>query len=125
MSFKFVEEFHGSFIIKCPCGCGDEIKVNLDKRAGPAWGIYRKNGITLYPSVWRDSGCKSHFILWDDEIYWCTKERWWNYKDIVYMERGILSVLQRLKKAHYEHMSEILEEIPWNVLLSCRALVKK
>src|SRR5258708_7376675 len=27
-------------ILKCPCGCGDEIPVNLDRRAGKAWRFY-------------------------------------------------------------------------------------
>src|SRR5690349_12185968 len=59
-------------IIRCPCGCGDDLLVNLDRRAGKAWYVYRNSkGLTLYPSYWRDDGCGSHFIVWDSHIYWC------------------------------------------------------
>ena len=52
-------------LLKCPCGCDDEIPVNLDLRAGKAWRIYRGRDeqLTLFPSVWRDTGCRSHFII--------------------------------------------------------------
>src|SRR5205814_291355 len=57
-------------LLKCPCGCGDEIPVNLDKRAGKAWRLYgdAHAPVTLFPSVWRDTGCESHFIIWRGEI---------------------------------------------------------
>ena len=28
-------------IMACPCGCGAELPVNFDRRAGPAWRLYR------------------------------------------------------------------------------------
>src|SRR6266702_3855520 len=56
-------------LLKCPCGCGEQIPVNLDARAGKAWRLYRnKTGLTLFPSVWRDTGCEAHFIIWRDQI---------------------------------------------------------
>jgi hypothetical protein len=58
-------------VLSCPCGCGDEISVNLDPRTGPAWRTYQTaRGFTLFPSIWRESGCKSHFIIWEDRILW-------------------------------------------------------
>src|SRR4051812_45982925 len=61
-----------SAVIKCPCGCGEELVINLDRRVGPAWRLYRdERGLTLYPSVWRDSGCCTHFILWHDTVFMC------------------------------------------------------
>src|SRR5437867_10955077 len=61
-----------SVIMKCPCGCREELVINLDDRVGPAWRLYRdKRGLTLFPSVWRDSGCRSHFIVWHDTILMC------------------------------------------------------
>lgn len=58
----------------CPCGCGDAISVNLDARAGASWRLLRnRSGVTLIPSVWRTSGCRSHFLLWSSRIIWC---RW-------------------------------------------------
>src|SRR5258708_2177168 len=57
-------------ILACPCGCGSQIPVNLDSRAGPAWRLYRRrSGVTVYPSVWRDSDCESHFIIAHNRIY--------------------------------------------------------
>lgn len=47
-------------ILSCPCGCGTQLPLNLDRRAGPAWRIFvsRKKGVSIYPSVWRDSDCR-------------------------------------------------------------------
>src|SRR5689334_15444381 len=65
-----------SAILKCPCGCGEDLVLNLDRRLGRAWRLYRdRRGLTLYPSVWRESGCRSHFILWHDDIFMCNT-RW-------------------------------------------------
>lgn len=52
-------------LLRCPCGCGEEMPVNLDARAGKAWRLYRRphSGLTLFPSVWRDTGCESHFVI--------------------------------------------------------------
>lgn len=56
-------------VIRCPDGCGDVVRVNLDKAIGKAWRLYRRNdAITLFPSIWRDSGCGSHFIIWDGAL---------------------------------------------------------
>jgi len=57
----------------CPCGCEEIIELNLLPQARPRWSFTEhKNGaITLEPSVWRRSGCRSHFILRDGLIHWC------------------------------------------------------
>jgi hypothetical protein len=57
----------------CPCGCGDVIELNLLKRARPCWGVQEHSDgtITLAPSVWRQKGCRSHFILRRGRIDWC------------------------------------------------------
>jgi uncharacterized protein DUF6527 len=49
----------------CPCGCGDTVSINLMRESGKAWRIeYEPNlGLSLWPSVWLDVGCCSHFIL--------------------------------------------------------------
>ena len=61
-----------SLVMACPDGCGEHLTINLDERAGPAWRWYENGrGLTLFPSVWRDSGCKSHFIVWHNTILWC------------------------------------------------------
>ena len=56
-------------VMSCPCGCGAALPVNLDPRAGPAWRLYDSpRGLSVYPSVWRDTDCKSHFIIWRGRI---------------------------------------------------------
>jgi hypothetical protein len=49
----------------CPCGCGEVVSVNLMPESGKAWQIeYEpKYGMSLWPSVWLNVGCCSHFIL--------------------------------------------------------------
>jgi hypothetical protein len=57
----------------CPCGCGDVIELNLLKEARPFWRVQEDadGTITLHPSVWRQKGCRSHFILRRGRIVWC------------------------------------------------------
>lgn len=49
----------------CPCGCGEVLTVNLMASVAKAWRltVEPEKGASLYPSVWRDTGCQSHFIL--------------------------------------------------------------
>lgn len=57
-------------VFRCPCGCGELLTINLDRRVGPHWRlIRRKSGVSLSPSVWRTSGCHSHFILWKNQVW--------------------------------------------------------
>lgn len=116
-------------MIKCPCGCGDEIPVNLDKRAGKAWRLYRsKAGLTLFPSVWRDTGCEAHFIVWRDEIV-TLGERFSSESS-----RGPSPYLRDLAKrvlpawpadtyTSYVDVADHLGEIPWDVQEACFWLV--
>jgi hypothetical protein len=53
-----------SLTMLCPDGCGETLTVNLDRRTGPAWRLYVEGqAVSLFPSVWRNSGCRSHFIV--------------------------------------------------------------
>lgn len=112
-----------SLVMRCPDGCGDILTVNLDPRAGPAWRLYQKDGATtLFPSVWRDTGCRAHFILWDDVVFWIG-EPWHSH------ERAELRVrvAERLTN-HFRSFADIadeLNEIPWSVLVECRRLVRE
>lgn len=57
----------------CPCGCQEIIYLNLLKNVDPNWKI-RINfwgKISIYPSVWRKVGCKSHFIICKSKVIWC------------------------------------------------------
>jgi hypothetical protein len=114
-----------SIVIACPDGCGDHITVNLDDEAGPAWRIYqRARGLTLFPSVWRESGCRSHFIIWHVTILWCdsfgSDNREPEDRDPRLHER----VLGRLTTSYqsYVDIASALDEVPWEVARSCRML---
>ena len=110
-------------MLVCPCGCGEMLNVNLDPMAGPSWRLYegRRGGASLYHSVWRDTGCRSHFIIWRGEILLMRgdEEEAAEYgareADI---ELG-KAVFRRLGHGRYEHFGDIadaLDAIPWDVL---------
>lgn len=61
-----------SAVFRCPCGCGDTVAINLDRAVGPAWRLrIDDEGVTLMPSVLRISGCRSHFVVWHNVVWWC------------------------------------------------------
>lgn len=57
---------------KCPCGCNSIIQLNLLKDANPRWKfkISHKNKIIISPSIWRNTGCKSHFYINNSKVDW-------------------------------------------------------
>ena len=61
-----------TLIFKCPCGCNVDIYLNLLKDTRPQWDYYlpRKKQITVRPSIWRTSGCKSHFFIQKGKVIW-------------------------------------------------------
>lgn len=117
-------------LLRCPCGCGEDIPVNIDPRAGKAWRLYHdKNGVSLFPSVWRDTGCESHFIVLRSQIY-----LFGGYDDVS-TDRGADLDAQRLDARvmnawpaagfiHFVDVADLLAEIPWDVADSCRRLVR-
>ncbi len=113
-----------SLVLRCPCGCGDTLIINLDRRAGKAWRLYRLRGrLSLYPSVWRDTGCQSHFIIWRGRIFWC------DYGDLEDDVQPELEsrVLGRLNHdfQRYIEISDALDEVPWDVYMACLRLARK
>jgi hypothetical protein len=56
----------------CPCECGEIIKLNLLPEAYPRWKIIinNKKQLSIYPSIWRIKGCKSHFIIKKGNVVW-------------------------------------------------------
>jgi hypothetical protein len=107
-----------SLIMKCPDGCGDTLVINLDPRAGKAWFVdVRGERLSLYPSVWREDGCQSHFILWRDHILWCGRYEDDNVEP-VYDPDLEAAVIRLLSVSRYRSSLEIaseLGEIPWEV----------
>ena len=64
--------------LKCPCGCREIVWLNLlDAEDRPVWEIamHPNQTITVYPSVWRTVGCRSHFSLWRGKIIWAPAPR--------------------------------------------------
>lgn len=61
----------------CPCGCGEVIRLNLLREVRPRWDVreHADGAVSLEPSVWRQKGCKSHFILRRGMIIWCEPTR--------------------------------------------------
>lgn len=62
-----------SLVMRCPDGCGETLTINLDRRAGKAWRMHAEKNATLslYPSVWKADGCRSHFVVRQSRIIWC------------------------------------------------------
>ena len=110
----------------CPCGCGDQIIVNLDNRIGPAWILYNKlNKYSLYPSVWRESGCESHFILWDNKVLWFDYGSWWDDQEDLELDEKVFDFFKMKRALHYMDIADRMEKIPWEILCSCRRLAKR
>lgn len=59
--------------MRCPCGCGDTIELMLVAEAKPRWWLTfdRRGRPSLSPSVWRRTGCRSHFWVRGGRVDWC------------------------------------------------------
>lgn len=59
--------------MRCPCGCGDVIELLVIAEAKPRWDVSadQKGRPSLSPSVWRKTGCQSHFWLRRGRVEWC------------------------------------------------------
>lgn len=64
-----IEEF---LALRCPCGCGATICLNLLPDERPRWSIRRHEDDTfsVHPSIWRTTGCRSHFFIRSGRIVW-------------------------------------------------------
>lgn len=116
--------FPRTLVFRCPCGCGDVVTINLDRRVGKAWNLYcSDNSVTLYPSVWRDSGCESHFVLWSDRVLWVDDDWFFEEGDIEKLAGDILLCFPAKEYVHFYDIAEKADAIPWSVLRACRKLV--
>ena len=111
-----------SIVMQCPDGCGEVLTVNLDERSGKAWERFGDGrALTLYPSVWRATGCESHFVVWRGHIDWLDGD-WWDPPDTL-----LTSVQDNLSNSAFESYWTIarrLSELPWDVAAACRRLVR-
>ncbi|WP_363201475.1 DUF6527 family protein [Phenylobacterium sp.] len=57
----------------CPCGCRETLHVRFLPNRRPRWDLVvgADRTATLHPSVWRQVGCGSHFILTKGNVRWC------------------------------------------------------
>ena len=113
-----------SVIMACPDACGEIITLNLDRRSGKAWRIYGDpKRISIHPSVWRNSGCRAHFILWQGRILWCLAEAYERPHIASSVVEQVLSQLPVHKFVSYEALASQGGLNPWEVLWACDALV--
>jgi hypothetical protein len=113
-----------SLVMGCPDGCGELLTINLDARAGKAWRAYgNQEELSLFPSVWRETGCKSHFILWRSKIYWCD----WGDELDTPMEDVVEQVRGRLTSelVSYVDIAGALQLVPWAAISACYRLVRE
>lgn len=62
----------------CPCGCGAVTMLRLSPpTARPRWRVTldRFNRPSVYPSVWRTEGCRSHYWIAAGTLVWVREDR--------------------------------------------------
>ena len=66
------DNFHWQVVMLCPCRCNKTLHMNLIKGNHPNWRfeIDKKKLISVYPSINRTVGCKSHFFIKKGKIIW-------------------------------------------------------
>jgi len=118
-------------LLSCPCGCGEIFPINLDPRAGPAWRLYRnrKSGLSVFPSVWRESGCLSHFIIWRDKILLLGENE--EEFDASTEDDGVAQLIDSVRDRlpdegliSFSEIADAVDAVPWDVLRICRRLVR-
>lgn len=110
-----------SLTMVCPDGCGETLTINLDDRSGPAWRLYIEGeAVSLYPSVWRNTGCCSHFILWSSRIYWCDRAEELQPTDSEFESKVLQALTATLRS--FSDIAQELSVVPWAVLSACKHL---
>lgn len=61
-----------ALILNCPCGCGDRVHLSLHREGRPRWRVreHWDGSLSVSPSIWRKTGCKSHFFIQRGRIEW-------------------------------------------------------
>jgi uncharacterized protein DUF6527 len=114
-------------VISCPDGCGEILSINLDPRSGAAWRLYQRRGRwSLFPSIYRTSGCRSHFIMWGDHIAWCDFEGGGAEPEWpTTLSNRVLKSLRRRSPTKFVAIADELDEVPWDVRAACHHLVRR
>lgn len=58
-------------LLKCPCGCGQQIALNLMSSHTPRWRVevQSRSRFSVHPSV-DSTSCGAHFWLRDGRVIW-------------------------------------------------------
>ncbi|MGB4950377.1 MAG: DUF6527 family protein [Rhizobiaceae bacterium] len=58
---------------RCPCGCGETIKLSLSKNRRPRWTAISDwlKRPAISPSVRQTNECRCHFWIRQGRIDWC------------------------------------------------------
>lgn len=120
-------------LLCCPCGCGQKYPVNLDRRIGPAWRLRddKKRGISVFPSIWRQTGCRSHFVISHGSIILFeprdeldeTAAGFGEYYGLLRIE-----ILSHVPFDEYVGVEALLDHIdadPWDLADACLALARE
>ena len=115
-----------SIVMACPDGCGETLVINLDSRADKAWRFdTRGEGLTLFPSVWREGGCESHFIVWRGHILWCDRFEDGNreppYNPAI--EAAVLGAMDDVQPRNAVELADAIDELVWDVNRAAGRLV--
>lgn len=63
--------FYWALKFECPCGCHEIITLNLLDDVDPKWEYkLKRKRITIYPSILRVAGCRSHFHIIKGRTRW-------------------------------------------------------
>jgi hypothetical protein len=84
--------------------------------------------LSIYPSVWRDNGCKSHYIIWRDKIYLFDHQLsafddGFEIAETSALADRVLKVLPRDRFMPFAEVAKALDAVPWDALFACRHLV--
>lgn len=65
-------KYFWSILLRCPCGCGDILQLNLHRDTHPFWDIklHINGSISISPSIWKKDECRSHFFIKRSNIAW-------------------------------------------------------
>lgn len=116
-----------AIVMACPDGCGETLVVNLDGRAGKAWRFdMRRGGLTLFPSVWRDGGCGSHFIVWRGYILWCDRFERDNLEPAydAGIEELVLAAMDVEEPRSAVQLADTIDELVWDANRAANRLVR-
>ena len=73
--------------------------------------------MTLFPSVWREGGCRSHFIVWRGHILWCDRFEDGNREPLydASLEATVLDAMDRATPRSVAEMADAIDELVWDV----------